>query len=225
MLSPTLSRLVSNLISKLWSYGMGVRDGLINMQTAELPLAMGWDGWAVRSVFRFKVSFGIEGVPEFLKALVKTQPSFRFRSQSFTSNGDECLAAIASATRVIDKQMLYPQGPEMLQKKFQTCYLLSSYSHDRQGLVITGLVPVLLTSAWNYVCSFTQSLFITFIHLFIHSLIHLFTHSFIHSFIRPQFCTRRSLGISWASLNMTSHPKIISTWKKPVKSFRTRSLD
>lgn len=57
--------------------------------------------------------------------------------KSFTSNGDECLAAIASATRVIDKQMLYPQGPEMLQKKFQTCYLLSSYSHDRQVLYET----------------------------------------------------------------------------------------
>lgn len=52
--------------------------------------------------------------------------------KSFTSNGDGCLAAIVSATRVIDKNMLFPHGPEMLQKKFQTCYLLSSYSHDRQ---------------------------------------------------------------------------------------------
>lgn len=57
--------------------------------------------------------------------------------KSFTSNGDECLAAIASATRVIDKNMLFPNGPTMLEKKFNTCYMLSAYSHDRQYLYQT----------------------------------------------------------------------------------------
>jgi len=50
--------------------------------------------------------------------------------KSFIPKGDECLAAIASATRVIDRNLLYPKGTEMLQKKFNTCFELSSYTHD-----------------------------------------------------------------------------------------------
>jgi len=53
--------------------------------------------------------------------------------KSFTTNGDECLAAIASATRVIDRNMLFPKGPKMLEEKFKTCDELSEYSHDVQS--------------------------------------------------------------------------------------------
>jgi len=55
----------------------------------------------------------------------------------FTSTGEACLAAIKSATRVIERNLLFPQGPEMLEKKFKTCDPLSAYTHDIKVLFET----------------------------------------------------------------------------------------